>query len=1052
MHANEHSIEATHDFLSGGGEMGKLIRSTDWSQTPLGPVDTWPQSLRITLSIMINSKFPMFLFWGVDLICFYNDAYRPSLGSEGKHPFALGKRGAEVWSEIWAVIKPLIDQVLSGGEAIYMDDLFLPIFRNGRMDDAYWTFSYSPVKDESGKPTAVFVTCFETTEKIESYKKLEKANQLFRDLVMHAPVAIALFKGKDMVIEMPNQIFINMLGKGDSIIGKPLEEALPELMSENQPFLQILHDVYTSGNPYQAFGSQIKIVKNGSMTLGYYDISYTPIFDAEGNVYAILNVAIDVTEQKKAEAALAESQKRFRSMADSAPVMIWVDDKDGNCTYLNKLWLEFTGQTLREGLGMGWARAIHQDDREETMQCYKEAYRNLHAYKKEYRLCKWDGTYEWVLESAVPHYDEQENFVGYIGSVVNINKRKLAEQALEETSKRLQIATTAAQVGIWSWNVKANKLDWTSIHKRMWGYDEQRTDLTYEDWHKLILPGDKEQAFEKVEMALRQHTQYDANYRIKRANDGTIRWIRSLGQYFYDEKGHTETLTGVSMDVTGQKLAEERIRESEERFRTLADQTPMWVWIVDENLEVTYTNKELLRYIGLSHYSELSRQVYDKFVHPDDIEQLHKVLNDAAKKQKPFTIEYRVKNAATGKYEWILKKAVPRFEQNRFTGFIGTALNINQQKKQLSALIESEKRFRTLAETLPQLVWITDAKGAQIYASSRWQEYTGFKPVGMESWEQIVHPDDLQAISQIWQHSLKTGEVYRGEVRLKNKTGEYRWHSVHGEPILNEKGNITKWIGAFSDINDQKTLSKKLEKLVSDRTKELQRSNEDLQQFAHVASHDLKEPVRKIKTFVGRLRDEMSEQLDERGKLYINRTLNAADRMIVMIDGVLTYSTISALEEIYEPVNLNEILKSVEVDLELVIQQKGATIRYSNLPTLEGAPILLHQLFYNLVNNSLKFTKPDIPPVISLSSEMIWKDDKEFARIVLQDNGIGFEQEYADQIFGTFTRLHPKDRYEGSGLGLALCKNIVERHRGTITAHGIPNEGATFEIILPVRR
>jgi signal transduction histidine kinase len=174
--------------------------------------------------------------------------------------------------------------------------------------------------------------------------------------------------------------------------------------------------------------------------------------------------------------------------------------------------------------------------------------------------------------------------------------------------------------------------------------------------------------------------------------------------------------------------------------------------------------------------------------------------------------------------------------------------------------------------------------------------------------------------------------------------------------------------------------------------------------------------------------------------------------MIVMIDGVLTYSTVSALEEIYEPVNLNEVLKSVEIDLELVIQQKGATIRYSNLPTLEGAPILLHQLFYNLVNNALKFTKPDVPPVITLSSEIKWTEGKELAHIILQDNGIGFEQEFADQIFGTFTRLHPKDRYEGSGLGLALCKNIVERHGGTITAHGIPNGGASFEITLPVRR
>jgi hypothetical protein len=1052
MPANEESIQTPPEFLSGGGEMGRLIRSMDWSQTPLGPVDYWPQSLRTTLSIILNSKFPMFLFWGEDLICFYNDAYRPSLGNEGKHPFALGKKGAEVWPEVWDFVKPLIDQVRSGGEAIWMDDLFLPIYRNGKIEDVYWTFSYSPVNDESGKPAGVFVTCYETTEKVESFRKLEKTNQLLHNLLMQAPVSICLFKGKDLVIEMPNKIFIDIVGKGSSIIGKPLTEAVPELIEENQSFLQILNDVYTSGKTFKELGARINIVKNGKITPAFYDLSFTPIFDEEGKVYAILSISIDVTERKEAEAALEESQKRFRNMADSAPVMIWVTDKKGNCTYLNKLWLEFTGQTLREGLGMGRTNALHPDDRGETMYCFTEARFNQYAFKKEYRLRKWDGTYEWVLDSAVPHYDEQKNFLGYIGSIVNIHQRKLAEQALEETTRRLQIATTAAQVGIWSWNVKTNKLDWSPLHKKMWGYDEQRSDLTYEDWYKVIIPADKELAIETVEIALRQHKQYNANYRIKRADDGAIRWIRSFGQYSNADKGEPDTFTGVSIDITEQKLSEERIYESEERFRTLADQAPMWVWMANENVDIIYANRELLRFLGLSHYEELTAKAWEKFMHPEDIGNLYKVFDHAAKKQKPFTIECRMKNAATGKYEWFLSKAVPRFEQNKLTGFIGTALNINQQKKQFEALIESERRFRTLAETLPQLIWITDKKGVQIYASSRWQEYTGFKPAGKESWEQIVHPDDLQAIGEKWQHSLRTGTVYRGEVRLKSRTGEYRWHSVHGEPIRNEKGNIKKWIGAFSDIHDQKTLSKKLEKLVSDRTKELQRSNEDLQQFAHVASHDLKEPVRKIKTFVSRLRDEMAEQLDENSKIYINRTLDAASRMNVMIDGVLTYSTISALEEIFEPVNLNEVLKSVEFDLELVIQQKGATIRYNNLPTLEGAPVLLHQLFYNLVNNSLKFTKPDVLPVITLSSEIIWIEDKELARIVLQDNGIGFEQEYADQIFGTFTRLHSKDRYEGSGLGLALCKNIVERHGGTITAHGQPNEGASFEIVLPVKR
>src|SRR6478609_9711728 len=163
---NKENVALNLKFLAGGGEMGELTRQKDWSKTPVGSPETWPQSLRTTLSIILNSKFPMFLWWGPELTCFYNDAYRPSLGQNGKHPSILGQRAEDAWPEIWTIIKPLIDQVLRGDEATWSEDQLIPIFRNGKLDDVYWTFSYSPVKDESDKVAGVLVTCTETTEKI----------------------------------------------------------------------------------------------------------------------------------------------------------------------------------------------------------------------------------------------------------------------------------------------------------------------------------------------------------------------------------------------------------------------------------------------------------------------------------------------------------------------------------------------------------------------------------------------------------------------------------------------------------------------------------------------------------------------------------------------------------------------------------------------------------------------------------------------------------------------------------------------------------------------
>ena len=163
-----------HHYLAGGGEMGALTCAYDWASTPLGPPETWSQNLLTTVSILLNSKFPMFLWWGKDLIQFYNDAYRPSLGNDGKHPVALGQRAEECWPEIWSVIKPLIDQVLSGGEATWSEDQLIPIYRNNKLEDVYWTFSYSRVNDQHGHPGGVLVTCNETTKYVQAYQDIER--------------------------------------------------------------------------------------------------------------------------------------------------------------------------------------------------------------------------------------------------------------------------------------------------------------------------------------------------------------------------------------------------------------------------------------------------------------------------------------------------------------------------------------------------------------------------------------------------------------------------------------------------------------------------------------------------------------------------------------------------------------------------------------------------------------------------------------------------------------------------------------------------------------
>jgi len=304
---------------------------------------------------------------------------------------------------------------------------------------------------------------------------------------------------------------------------------------------------------------------------------------------------------------------------------------------------------------------------------------------------------------------------------------------------------------------------------------------------------------------------------------------------------------------------------------------------------------------------------------------------------------------------------------------------------------------------------------------------------------------------------LQTGNTYKAEARIRGKDGNFRWFHVQGEPIRDEKKEIVKWVGAFTDIHEQKQAEvllrqseEKLEFLVKKRTEELERSNEDLQQFAHVASHDMKEPIRKIKIYSELISEEFNDQINSQAKHYLSKIQNASDRMLVMMDGVLRYAGMDGILQDIETIDLNNIIQTVETDLEMVMQKKNAVIKRDELPKIEGYSVLIYQLFYNLISNALKFSKTDIHPIIEITYSQETYMNGMYVRLIIKDNGIGFEQEDAEWIFQSFARLNAKENYEGTGLGLSLCKKIVDRHHGLLSAVGKPGAGAEFIILLPV--
>ena len=316
-----------------------------------------------------------------------------------------------------------------------------------------------------------------------------------------------------------------------------------------------------------------------------------------------------------------------------------------------------------------------------------------------------------------------------------------------------------------------------------------------------------------------------------------------------------------------------------------------------------------------------------------------------------------------------------------------------------------------------------------------------------------VHPEDVQTFRKITSKMVKSGKLNAFTYRIIRKDKKIRYFRTTGRIVTSKSGDKIL-IGTNSDVTDEVLASLSL----AQQNTELEATNKELLAFNYVASHDLQEPLRKIQTFVSRLSDKEYENLSDSGKEFMGRINSSVERMRILIDDLLQYSRTTKTEKVFEECDLNQLLDNAKIDMAQLIEEKKAKIQYQSLPQLKVISFQIQQLFSNLINNSLKYSKLEIAPeikiacqkVIATDEEWLPKNSKEkFYKITFSDNGIGFDQEYAEKIFVLFNRLHNKNEYEGTGIGLAICKKIVENHRGFIFGAGTPNVGATFTIYLP---
>ena len=617
--------------------------------------------------------------------------------------------------------------------------------------------------------------------------------------------------------------------------------------------------------------------------------------------------------------------------------------------------------------------------------------------------------------------------------------RDAAERDLRFANERLSLAHRAGQSGSFDWDIQRNINVWSSEIEILYGLQPGEFGGTFESWESLVFPEDLANAKTAIAASL-QKGEFAGEWRIRRRSDDQLRWLEAKAKVLFDDDGRPTRMIGINWDITERKLAEDAIRISEQKFRTLVENLPQRIAVKDRNSTYVSCNENFARDLGIRAAEVAGKTDFHFF--PAELAEKYRA-DDTAVMNSGQAVDLEETYSVNGSRADVQTIKVPfRDDAGALNGVLIVFWDITQRKNAERQLKEAALYSRTLLEaSLDPLVTInkegliTDVNQAAEAATGCDRE----RLIGSEFCGYFTQP---QIAHDAYRLAFARGTVRGAELSLRHSSGRITDVVYNATVYRDPQGEVKGVFAAARDITERK----RAEAALAKRTAELERSNKELQDFASIASHDLQEPLRKIQAFGDRLRARSKEGLDEVSADYLSRMQNAADRMSSLIEGLLMYSRVATKAQPFETVNLSTVTGDVLIDLEERVRSVGAVVDVGPLPTIQADKLQMRQLIQNLLSNALKFHKPGTPPKVKIASG---KDGHGMVTVTVEDDGVGFDDVYGDRIFRPFQRLHGRHEFEGSGMGLAICRKIVERHQGTIRAQARAGLGAAFTFTIP---
>ncbi len=890
-------------------------------------------------------------------------------------------------------------------------------------------------------------------------EQLRRSHETFHHLIANNPFGVYIVDADLRMVQISagaQKVFSNIR----PLIGRDFGEIMRILWPEDfadQAVARFRHTLET-GEPYV----QPSMVERRQdiPAVEAYDWRIERITLPDGR-FGVVCYFYDLSERQAWEEALRESEERFRNIADFSPVMIWVTEPEGRCIWLNKLWHDFTGQDREEALGFGWLEAVHPQDAGRTADIFRAANARQEPFRLDYRLRRRDGEYRWCIDSATPRFGAGGEYLGYVGSVLDITDRKEAEESLRQSEARWNAAIENFAEGVIIATEDEQVIYWNPAAREMHGFsrpDEfieplEKTPITFQLWTP-----DGRHLLELDEWPMRRikrgQTVRNLELCIRRPDQGWEK-VFSYSGTMVETTGGERLIFLTCHDLTDLRRAERAILKSEAKYRAVFEQAAIGIGRVSfADARWIDVNEAFCRMLGYTT-EEMLATPWPEITHPEDLDlDLVPFRRMAAGELDSYSVEKRIIHK-DGHQVWArLTLSLVRDAEGQPDYEVAVIEDVTERKRAEEELRRSEDRYRSLFEMMGEGFAlgepIFDEQGEPVdyrylEVNAAYEQQTGLR---REAVQGKPMREVVPELEQYWIDTFCGVALGGGEIRFENYN---RATGRHYDVFCYSPGE-GRFAILFRDITERmmaeealRQLNDELESRVAERTAELTAANRELEAFAYTVSHDLRAPLRHIGGFAELLEKHLGPRADEPARRYLRTIVEAARRMGNQIDDLLMFSRLGRATINKRPVDLAALVEETRATLAPESHGRNIEWRIGPLPTIRGDANLLRTVLMNLLDNAMKYTRRRDPARIEVGC----RQEEGETVCWVADNGVGFDMRYAGRIFGVFQRLHRAEEFEGTGIGLASVRRIIERHGGRVWAEGEVDRGATFYFSLP---